>query len=113
MPPTSVAPPEIFKPLAVVRLAPLPMVKDPVDAFTMPALPLPLHNALPEAVSVPLWMNPTLPASAMALEKVDAVARSRFRVAPLDVDTALEPEIEPDVPLPICSVPPVTEVAPV
>ena len=74
---------------------------------------VPPREMMPEDVNEPLCMKLTVPALATALEKVEPVARLRASVAPLAIDTALLEAIAPAVPLPICSVPAETVVAPV
>ena len=73
----------------------------------------PAPEIAPDAVNVPDWLNTTVPASAMVLAKVEPVARLKYSAAPLAVLTALDDEMDPVVPLPICKVPPETVVAPV
>ena len=78
------------------------------DCVTAPVLEM-----MPESVSVPVCMKLTVPALATLFEKVEPVAIFSASVAPLAVLTALELEIEPVVPLPICNVPALMVVAPV
>ena len=82
----------------------------------MPALDwvrAPAPEITPEAVSVPLWMKLTVPASATALVKVEPLASFSASVAPLATLVAELEEIDPEVPLPICKVPALTVVVPV
>ena len=73
----------------------------------------PAPEITPEDVNVPLWMKLTVPALATALEKVEPLARFSASVPALAVETALVLLMDPEVPLPICSVPAETKVAPV
>ena len=73
----------------------------------------PAPEMTPEDVNVPLWVKLTVPALATSLEKVEPVARFSASMPALAVETALVEAIEPAVPLPICSVPAETVVAPV
>ena len=73
----------------------------------------PVPEITPDAVTVPAWVKLTAPEFAMVFETVAPVARFSSSVAPEAVLTALVAAMEPAVPLPTCSVPALTVVAPV
>ena len=113
---------------AIAPVVPLPICKVPALALVAPVkvfaavsvvVPLPdwvttpAPEMMPEAVNVPDWINCTVPASVMVFDSVEPVASLSANVAPLDTLSALDDEIVPVVPLPICSVPALTVVVPV
>ncbi len=99
---TVVAPVKVFATERIVVPAPF-WVKPPAPLMTPPSV-----FVIP-APSAPA----TVPALAILFEKLDPVAMSKASVPLAAVDTVEPVAIEPLVPLPICSVPADTVVAPV